>query len=181
MLSAEINTTVTGENAPQEPVRQATPSISRSVTHATPAHRKEGKRVHRNGERTGMVASTDLQLERSGRFIPSIICEVVVNEPSGRRYALIMFAGTLVFVSLDGYSAISGESSAASWLVFMLVEPLCPALPNPARRIDGGQPADAVSPRFSYCCLCWLSSSLLLRSSLEIDRTFLTAVFRTHE
>ncbi|KYH24885.1 hypothetical protein HAPAU_29770 [Halalkalicoccus paucihalophilus] len=95
-----------------------------------------------------MVASTDLQLERSGRFIPSIICEVVISEPSGRRYALIMFAGTLVFAGFDGYSAISGESSTASWLGFMLVGSalagIGESLSKDRRRAAGGRRVTAI-------------------------------------
>lgn len=91
--------------------------------------------------KTGLVASIYLHSGRSVRLMLSTISEVIVREPSGRRYAVIMFAGALVYAGLYVYSEVIHDSTAASWLVFMIVGSLlssiAESLPKNRRREAG--------------------------------------------
>jgi|AntRauMinimDraft_4_1070384.scaffolds.fasta_scaffold00101_6 hypothetical protein len=53
--------------------------------------------------------------------MPSRIAAVLFSDPSGRRHAAVMFAGTLAFVSLYAYGGLVAGSSGGKWLLFLAV------------------------------------------------------------
>ena len=52
--------------------------------------------------------------------MPSIISDVLFSDPSGRRHAVVMFSGALLFSSLYVYNGLAAGSFSVSWLVFMI-------------------------------------------------------------
>lgn len=84
---------------------------------------------------------TYLHSERLVRLMLSNVSEIVFNEPSGRRHALVMFSGTFVFTSLYVYNGILGDSSSLSWLYFMIIgsalSGIAESLPKDQRRAAG--------------------------------------------
>ncbi|WP_313691859.1 hypothetical protein [Halorarum halobium] len=73
--------------------------------------------------------------------MPSGISQVLFSEPSGRRQAIVMFAGTFVFSSLYAYNVVRGDASSANWLPFMIggtaLSGIAESLPEHRRRAAG--------------------------------------------
>lgn len=89
--------------------------------------------------------------------MPSRVSDVILSEPSGRNHAVVMFSGALFFSSLYVYNVTTGNSSAASWLLFMIVgstlSGVAESLPKERRRTAGLLRVTAV---FVPLCLIFL-------------------------
>ncbi|OYR57462.1 hypothetical protein [Halorubrum halodurans] len=51
--------------------------------------------------------------------MPSVLSDLVFDEPSGRPDALVQFAGAIAFLGLYGYSRIVGDIDSSDWLLVM--------------------------------------------------------------
>ncbi|MFC7255176.1 hypothetical protein ACFR97_16985 [Haloplanus litoreus] len=73
--------------------------------------------------------------------MPSKLSAVIFSQPSGRTHALVMFAGSLVFLGLYVYSGVIGDSSSSSWLVPMTIgtalSGIAESLPKDRRQTAG--------------------------------------------
>ncbi|WP_336024693.1 hypothetical protein [Halobellus salinisoli] len=72
--------------------------------------------------------------------MPSKIRDVLFSEPSGRRTAAVMFAGSLAFVALYAYNWIVGESVFVGGLFLLVgsgVSGIAESLPKDRRRAAG--------------------------------------------
>lgn len=72
--------------------------------------------------------------------MPSTVSDVLFSEPSGRRHALVMFAGALLFLGLYAYYGLFGEAASAGGLFLMLgcvLSGIAESLPTDRRRTAG--------------------------------------------
>jgi hypothetical protein len=60
-----------------------------------------------------------LCLEGDTRTMPSVLSDLVFDEPSGRPNALVQFAGAVAFLGLYGYSRVVGNADPSDWLLVM--------------------------------------------------------------
>jgi len=84
---------------------------------------------------------------RIERSVPSKIKDVVFSEPSGRLHAFVMFAGSLVMVSIYLYYGILRDGSSLSSLIMAVgfaLSGLAESLPTDRRRIAGGLRVTAI-------------------------------------
>jgi peptidoglycan/LPS O-acetylase OafA/YrhL len=80
--------------------------------------------------------------------MPSRISEAVFGEPSGRRHALVMFAGAAAFAAMYAYYGVVDDSASAGWLLFMTggsaLSGIAESLPTERRRAAGALRVAAV-------------------------------------
>ena len=93
-------------------------------------------------DETGVsVTRTYLRPERVVRRMPSAVTEALFSEPSGRRHALVTFAGVAVFTSVYVYYGVLRDSATVGWLLVMIVgsalSGIAESLPKDRRRIAG--------------------------------------------
>jgi peptidoglycan/LPS O-acetylase OafA/YrhL len=73
--------------------------------------------------------------------MPSAVTEALFSEPSGRRHALVTFAGVAVFTSVYVYYGVLRDSATVGWLLVMIVgsalSGIAESLPKDRRRIAG--------------------------------------------
>lgn len=84
--------------------------------------------------------SSYLHVGRLVGSMPSTVRDVLFSEPSGRRAAIVMFAGALALSSIYGYYWMRGRSSSTAGL-FLLVgatlSGIAESLPKDRRRTAG--------------------------------------------
>lgn len=79
--------------------------------------------------------------------MPSIIRKAVLSEPSGRRHASVLFAGSLALLSVYIYYGVLGDSPSVAALFLSAgaaLSGLAESLPNDWRRTAGAFRATAI-------------------------------------
>jgi hypothetical protein len=72
--------------------------------------------------------------------MPSTVSDVLFSEPSGRRHAVVMFAGALVLLGLHAYYWLSGDPASPAGLLLIgscVLSGVAESLPTERRRTAG--------------------------------------------